>query len=848
MNKISQKTINKKVDGLHLRMIERIRRSTLFILALLLSFAMTLPAFAGEHGKRPYAIYTDYRDIPGVTSADIEAVEGLKTAFDSFEYGAGGSNETFVLDDDGSIGGFSRYFCDWLTDLFDTPFNLSIHRLANLSTNVMDGTVDFTCEFAPTDEMQRHMAMTGTIVKRAVTRFRMAGSEPPSVIAMNRPLRYGFVQWYQTADLVDVDAVETFEAFYFQRREDAITALRAGEIDAFVMDSRGEAAFNQFGDIVQEDFFPLAYSNASFATANPDLVPIVDVVQKFLETEDAKLFLSDMYERGEREFRRNNFRRMLSANEKKFIGQHVESGLEITFAAEHHSYPVSFYNQREGELQGIAIDVLREVSSLSGLTFKPMTPGSGKWADLRELFDRGGVDVVTELIYTRKRRNNYLWTDTPYDTQHFALLSHIDTPAVPYEKIADVRVGAVRASAFEEIFHDFFPNHERLTLYDGTEEAIEALGAGEIDLYMGSGNHLLLATNYLERPDFKINIAFNRICESAFGFVRDQYTLRSIVSKAQKLVDTGGISRKWKQRAFDYRRRMLEAQIPYHIAFAASMLLAVATALYLFLINERIRKGLSDTVARRTQELQLQTIAAQNASHAKSEFLARMSHEMRTPLNAITGMANIVRNTDDIVRSDESAEKIERASKQLRTIIDDILKLSRIDSETQDVSRADFEIRKMLEATLGLADTLAREKFQTIVLDVSDDIPDIAAGDGFHIGQVLYNLLSNAIKFSPQGEDIQLRVYTDPAWTTQDSLGLRFDVVDHGVGISDAEQRRLFHTFEQLAEYKDRRHGGIGVGLAISKRLVEMMGGEVEMASKPGEGSTFSFVVPVSRR
>ncbi|MDL2264657.1 transporter substrate-binding domain-containing protein, partial [Synergistaceae bacterium OttesenSCG-928-I11] len=521
----------------------------MILFMFLLSSAISLPAFADEHARRPYTIYTDYRDIPGVTSADIEDVERLKAAFDSFEYGAGGSNETFVLDDDGTIGGFSRYFCDWLTDLFDTPFNLSIYRLADLNRNVMDGTVDFTCEFTSTEEMQRQMAMTGTVVKRAVTRFRMANSEPPSAIAMSRPLRYGFAQWYQTAELVDASVVGTFEAFYYQRREDAISALREGEIDAFVMDSRGEGGFDPFDDILQEDFFPLAYSNASFATADPDLAPIVVVVQKFLETEDAKPFLSDIYERGEREFRRNNFRRMLSINEKSFIRQHVENGLEIPFAAEHHNYPVSFYNQREDELQGIAIDVLREISSLSGLTFKPVAPDSGKWADLRELFDGGGADMVTELIYTRRRRDGYLWTDMPYDTQHFALISHIDTPVAPFDKIADMRVGAVGGSAFEDIFRDFFPAHERFILFDGTEEAFEALGAGKIDLFMGSGNLLLFATNYLERPDFKINIAFNRISESAFAFARDQHTLRSVVSKAQMLVDTGGISRKWKQRA-----------------------------------------------------------------------------------------------------------------------------------------------------------------------------------------------------------------------------------------------------------------------------------------------------------
>ncbi len=317
-------------------------RVFLFICSVL-SFFLAGAAHVGGETMSTAVVYRDYRDIPGVTSADVAAVERIRASRDAFVYGAGGSNETFIVD--GSVGGFSRYFCDWLSALFGIPFRPAIFRLADLADNLADGHVEFTCEFPPTPEMQRRLSMTDAIVHRPVTRFRMTGAEDLSAVALRRPLRYGFVQWYGTDRLIVASARRRFETFYYTRREDAIAALRGGKIDAFVMDTRGGVGFQAFDDVKQEVFFPFVYSDASFATANRDLAPIVSVVQKFLDTPGAGAFLSEMHERGEREFQRHNFRSTLNDEEKQYIDEHVANGVAVPFAAERENYPVSFYNQ-----------------------------------------------------------------------------------------------------------------------------------------------------------------------------------------------------------------------------------------------------------------------------------------------------------------------------------------------------------------------------------------------------------------------------------------------------------------------------------------------------------------------
>lgn len=158
------------------------------------------------------------------------------------------------MDENGSLGGFSRHFCDWLSDIFNIPFELKIHRLTSLDEGMRDGTIDFTGAYSITPERLEKYFATGAIAERSVWSFRLKESELPGLIARGRPLRYGFPQDFGTSKLVRSAVDVPIEEVFFQRREQAVAALRSGAIDAFIMDARAQELFDGQDDVVGEIF------------------------------------------------------------------------------------------------------------------------------------------------------------------------------------------------------------------------------------------------------------------------------------------------------------------------------------------------------------------------------------------------------------------------------------------------------------------------------------------------------------------------------------------------------------------------------------------------------------------
>jgi signal transduction histidine kinase len=234
--------------------------------------------------------------------------------------------------------------------------------------------------------------------------------------------------------------------------------------------------------------------------------------------------------------------------------------------------------------------------------------------------------------------------------------------------------------------------------------------------------------------------------------------------------------------------------------------------------------------------------AEQNAQ-AKSEFLANMSHEIRTPLNAVIGMTTIGRNAPEIERKNYSFEKIEEASTHLLGVINDILDMSKIDAGKLDLAMEELNLRKLLAKVVTVIDYRIKEKSQHFSLDVDPSLPSIILSDDQRLSQVLINLLGNAIKFTPEGGEIGLTVKQIRADQTR--CAIRFEVSDTGIGISEEQQQKLFSPFVQAESTTSRKYGGTGLGLAISKSIVAVMGGEIGVASVPGEGSAFHFTIDV---
>jgi CheY-like chemotaxis protein/HPt (histidine-containing phosphotransfer) domain-containing protein len=239
--------------------------------------------------------------------------------------------------------------------------------------------------------------------------------------------------------------------------------------------------------------------------------------------------------------------------------------------------------------------------------------------------------------------------------------------------------------------------------------------------------------------------------------------------------------------------------------------------------------------------LQQAKAAAESASRTKSDFLASMSHEIRTPMNAIMGIADLLAKTALSPEQDKYVQIFLRAGDNLLNLINDILDLSKVEASQLELERTGFSLNDHLEKVTEMVAARAHEKALAMVCEIAPGVPNDLVGDPTRLRQVLLNLLGNAIKFTESGE-VTLRVALDanPSVPT----ALRFTVSDTGIGIPREKLGRVFERFTQADSSTTRRFGGSGLGLTISKRLVELMGGRIWVESEVGKGSVFAFAVP----
>ncbi|MBS1190066.1 MAG: hypothetical protein H6R10_1858 [Rhodocyclaceae bacterium] len=249
------------------------------------------------------------------------------------------------------------------------------------------------------------------------------------------------------------------------------------------------------------------------------------------------------------------------------------------------------------------------------------------------------------------------------------------------------------------------------------------------------------------------------------------------------------------------------------------------------------RGHLEELVAARTRELEEARAEAERLARVKSDFLANMSHEIRTPLNAILGLAQIGERQQADPKARDSFRRILDTGQMLLGVINDILDFSKIEADKLSLEDGTIDLGQMIDDAVALVSFRARSKGLDFKVDKAADLPAACRGDPLRLSQVLVNLLANAVKFTKQGQ-VSLAISRNG-----DTLVLR--VADTGVGIGPEHIGRLFVPFEQADGSTTRRFGGTGLGLTICKRLVDLMGGEIRVASVPGQGSTFEVHLPL---
>ncbi|MDR2353721.1 MAG: response regulator [Deltaproteobacteria bacterium] len=573
-----------------------------FISLLLLSGSCATEVSLEEEHDNVQRYIADFTQIPNITPEEIQLIREFQNEQRVLSFGTLFSSEAYQATS-GKKAGFLITFSEFLTQFLGIPFEHVFYESGELEEALASGWLDFASEIlwiSGTDS--ENFYFTQPIYQRVVKVFKRVDRGDLRDLASRRVPKFGFIKNASFKDKVLAATLFKVEVVEVTSYDEAANLIMEGGIDAFFEEASVFSYFESFAEIEGEDYFPPIDIPLALATGEKELEPIINVVEKFLEAGGDE-YLSELYTASILANQMVTFQANLSPHLNQYLQKFLEERGEVTVVGESDDYPLSFYDSQLDEFQGIAYDVLHEISRITGIRFKIVSEPGTPIERLEEMTLLGEAMMIASTNLLHAEQFGLLVCPKPHSHDRYALLTNLASPEIEFNQIFYGRIGLIRDERRSELFRKWFPNSENIIFYRSLELALEALKRGDIDYVMGSTNVLLSRTNYREDPAFKAGIVFDYPVPYGFAFNNLEVELRDIIAEAMPLVPIDKINERWNTRMFDYNRKFLKDSLPYLISFFVILLVVLMGLIYENLKNRRLNRNLEGLVADRTETL-----------------------------------------------------------------------------------------------------------------------------------------------------------------------------------------------------------------------------------------------------